>query len=125
MQLVEREMLYTGGKRENRSRRARNLKVKPQGDGAEKRPPIAVSGLQRGAGRGVRMCGKGRSALRPPNTGRFHALETRPHPVSKRARGGAVCVGQEDAVAGERRSWKGALLAPGTFERTLRPSVSL
>lgn len=84
MQLVEREMLYTGGKRENHSRRARNLKVKPQGDGAEKRPPIAVSGLQRGAGGGVRMCGKGRSALRPPNTGRFHALETRPHPVSKR-----------------------------------------
>lgn len=57
---------------------------------------------------GVRTCGKGRSALRPPNTGRFHALETRPHPVSKRARGGAVCVGQEDAVADERRSWKGA-----------------
>lgn len=74
---------------------------------------------------GVRTCGKGRSALRPPNTGRFHALETRPHPVSKRARGGAVCVGQEDAVADERASWKGALLAPGTFERTLRPSVCL
>lgn len=59
MQLVEREMLYTGGKRENRSRRARNLKVKPQGDGAEKRPPVAVSGLQRGAGGEYERAGRG------------------------------------------------------------------
>ena len=69
MQLVKREILQTGGKGENSSESARNLKVRPQGDITE-RDPVTVFQSSRGGVRGeYGYAGGGEVPSHPLNRG--------------------------------------------------------
>lgn len=106
---LKREIRWAGGKKENSSRWARDLKVRPQGGFVETSPWLWSDRSRSGSWEGVCICSKGRRTLWPLNRG---ILPFGDEGLARCIRDptGVVSMGQEVTRGRWRNKWEAVML---------------